>query len=84
MFGFQSAGIFEELTQRRIYVLQAKLLRVLQEQEFERPGSTFTHRVDVLVACLRRRSSNRSPRRVSSSLTRHEIRSMGAMASACA
>jgi len=27
--------------------LQAKLLRVLQEQEFERLGSTFTRRVDV-------------------------------------
>ena len=35
-------------------------------------------------ACLRRRSSNRSVRRVSSSETRHEIRSMGAMASAWA
>src|SRR5216684_3678861 len=29
--------------------LQAKLLRVLQEQEFERLGSTFTHRVNVRV-----------------------------------
>jgi formate hydrogenlyase transcriptional activator len=29
--------------------LQAKLLRVLQEQEFERLGSTITHRVDVRV-----------------------------------
>jgi len=29
--------------------LQAKLLRVLQEQEFERLGSTYTHRVDVRV-----------------------------------
>src|SRR4051812_10866448 len=29
-------------------------------------------------ACLRRRSSRRSPRRVSSSETRHEIRSIGA------
>ncbi len=27
--------------------LQAKLLRVLQEQEFERLGSTYTHRVNV-------------------------------------
>jgi formate hydrogenlyase transcriptional activator len=30
--------------------LQAKLLRVLQEQEFERLGSTHTHRVNVRVA----------------------------------
>jgi len=29
--------------------LQAKLLRVLQEQEFERLGSNLTHRVDVRV-----------------------------------
>jgi formate hydrogenlyase transcriptional activator len=29
--------------------LQAKLLRVLQEQEFERLGSTYTHRVSVRV-----------------------------------
>ncbi|MCU1338312.1 MAG: Sigma-54 dependent transcriptional regulator (Modular protein), partial [Bryobacterales bacterium] len=29
--------------------LQAKLLRVLQEQEFERLGSTHTHRVNVRV-----------------------------------
>jgi formate hydrogenlyase transcriptional activator len=29
--------------------LQAKLLRVLQEQEFERLGSAFTHRVNVRV-----------------------------------
>src|ERR1700694_1006992 len=36
------------------------------------------------AACLRRRSSNRSLRRLSSSATRHEIRSMGAMASVCA
>ena len=35
-------------------------------------------------ACLRRRSSKRSERRVSSSETRHEIRSMGAIGSACA
>src|SRR6266853_3898094 len=35
-------------------------------------------------ACLRRRSSSRSVRRVSSSETRHEIRSMGAIASAWA
>ena len=31
------------------------------------------------AACLRRRSSRRSLRRVSSSVTRHEIRSMGAI-----
>jgi transcriptional regulator with GAF, ATPase, and Fis domain len=29
--------------------LQSKLLRVLQEQEFERLGSAYTHRVDVRV-----------------------------------
>ena len=29
--------------------LQSKLLRVLQEQEFERLGSVYTHRVDVRV-----------------------------------
>src|SRR6266852_4978724 len=36
------------------------------------------------AACLRRRSSSRSLRRVSSSVTRQEIRSMGAIASAWA
>src|SRR5664279_2467112 len=36
------------------------------------------------AACLRRRSSSRSLRLFSSSLTRHEIRSMGAIASVCA
>jgi formate hydrogenlyase transcriptional activator len=35
--------------------LQAKLLRILQEQEFERLGSNYTHKVDVrLVAATHR------------------------------
>src|SRR5215472_12333576 len=36
------------------------------------------------AACFRRRSSNRSVRRLSSSVTRQAMRSMGAMVSACA
>lgn len=35
--------------------LQAKLLRVLQEQEFERLGGTYTHRVDVHVVAATNR-----------------------------
>ena len=54
----QKIGRFEAATGGTLFLdeigdipleLQAKLLRVLQEQEFERLGSTFTHRVNVRV-----------------------------------
>lgn len=35
--------------------LQAKLLRVLQEQEFERLGSNYTHKVDVRIVAATHR-----------------------------
>jgi formate hydrogenlyase transcriptional activator len=54
----QKAGRFELANKGTLFLdevgdipleLQAKLLRVLQEQEFERLGSNRTHRVDVRV-----------------------------------
>ena len=60
----QKIGRFELADKRTLFLvevgdippgLQPKLLRVLQEQEFERLGSTRTHRVDVrLVAATNR------------------------------
>jgi formate hydrogenlyase transcriptional activator len=52
----QKAGRFELANKGTLFLdevgdipldLQAKLLRVLQEQEFERLGSNYTHKVDV-------------------------------------
>src|SRR5260221_99752 len=46
---------FEQIVGDIPSALQPKLLRVLQEQEFERLGSTRTHKVDVrLVAATHR------------------------------
>jgi transcriptional regulator with GAF, ATPase, and Fis domain len=39
--------------------MQAKLLRVLQEQELERVGDTSTHKVNVRVIAASNRSCNR-------------------------
>lgn len=60
----QKTGRFELANQGTLFLdevgdipleLQAKLLRVLQEQEFERLGSNHTHKVDVrLVAATHR------------------------------
>jgi formate hydrogenlyase transcriptional activator len=60
----QKKGRFELANQGTLFLdevgdipleLQAKLLRVLQEQEFERLGSNYTHKVDVrLVAATHR------------------------------
>jgi len=60
----QRIGRFEMADQGTLFLdevgdipisLQPKLLRILQEQEFERLGSTVTHRVDVrLVAATHR------------------------------
>jgi formate hydrogenlyase transcriptional activator len=60
----QKVGRFESADKGTLFLdevgdiplaLQPKLLRVLQEQEFERMGSTKTHRVDVrLVAATHR------------------------------
>src|SRR5271166_5771884 len=64
LFGHEKAGRFELAHQGTLFLdevgdippeLQAKLLRVLQEQEFERLGGTKTIKVDVrLVAATHR------------------------------
>ncbi len=46
--------LLDEISEMRLD-LQAKLLRVLQEQEFERVGGSETHRVDVRVVATTNR-----------------------------
>ena len=63
-----AAGQLEEQT--AIHLLVEAEVEVVERLEWIRKP-----------ACLRRRSSSRSPRLVSSSVTRQEMRSIGAMAS---
>jgi transcriptional regulator with GAF, ATPase, and Fis domain len=73
----QRVGRFDAANQGTLFLdevgeipleLQAKLLRVLQEQEFERLGSDRTHRVDVRVIAA-------SNRELAEMVEQHEFRS---------